>query len=107
MIKKFNEYGQINEWFNEPNEKDIKKNQYGIYIPNRTYLDKVFDHVIIISCRVDKISEKDYKGYDRKHEEVKEIFDNIPDIIEDIKDFENKSRRYEYSAEYIYDKYFK
>lgn len=107
MIKKFTEYEKINEWYNEPNEKDIKKNQFGFFVPSRTYLDKVFDHIITIVCHVNKISEKDYKGYDRTHIKVKEIFDNTPDIILDIKECESKNHRYEYCAEFIYEKYFK
>ena len=108
MIKKFNEYEHLNEWYNNPDPKDVKKkDKFSFDIPARTYVDKVFDHIVNIECHVNFISEKDFRKYDDKHDEVKKIFDENQNIITVINEFEKRSARYEYCAEFIYDKYFK
>jgi len=92
----------INEMYKTP--KEYKKNSFGFDVPVRTYVDDVFDHLMDIICQVNGISEKSFKKLDDTKNYIEKFFDNNPDVILDIDKLNDK--RYQYTAEYIYDKYF-
>lgn len=81
------------------------KNDFGWDVPVRTFVDDVFDHVKHIIEDVEHVSEKSFKQLDEIHKRTEEFFDNNSEIIVDIDRLNDK--RYQYVAEYIYDKYFK
>lgn len=101
MIK-FSEFN-INERYSTSIETKIIN---GFKIPKTYFIDYVFDHIVYIICNEKHISEKNFKEYDNIINYTKEIFDINEEIINDINDFEIDDKRYEYCAEYIYNKYF-
>ena len=92
----------ITEMYKEP--KEYVKNSFGFKVPVRTYVDDVFDHVLDIICQVNGISEKSFKQLDDTKDYIEKFFDNNPEILVDID--ANSDKRYQYTAELIYDKYF-
>jgi ferritin len=90
----------INEWYKEPEIKNIDD----IFKQTKTYVDDVFDHVLNIICDVNGISEKAFKKLDDTKEYLEKFFDNNPEILLDIDKMNDK--RYQYTGEFIYDKYF-
>lgn len=90
----------INEWYKEPEIKNIDD----IFKQTKTYVDDVFDHVLNIICDVNGISEKTFKKLDDTKEYLEKFFDNNPEILLDIDKMNDK--RYQYTGEFIYDKYF-
>jgi len=92
----------ITEMYKEP--KEYIKNSFGFDEPIRTYTDNVFDSLLDIICQVNGISEKSFKLFDETKDYVEKFFDNNSEILIDIDRRSNK--RYQYTAEYIYDKYF-
>ena len=99
MIK-FSEF--INERYKEP--ISYTKNNFGWNVPDRTFVDDVFDQLVQIICEVHHISEKSFKDWDNTTNYVKGYFDNNPEILQEIDNF--KGRRKEFCAEYLYDKHF-
>jgi hypothetical protein len=92
----------INETYKPATEFD--ENWPGLKIPVKNFVDYVFDGVQDIICQVEGISEKSFKQLDANKKYVEEVFDNTPEILVDIDRLNDK--RYQYVAEYIYDKYF-
>jgi len=92
----------ITEMYKTP--KDFVINSFGWNVPVRTYVDDVFDYLLDIICNVNHISEKSFKKYDETKDYVEKFFDNNPEILLDIDEYSTK--RPQYTAEYIYDKYF-
>lgn len=92
----------INERYKEPIE--FKKNSFGFEYGIRNYVDDVFDHVLNIICDVNGISEKAFKKLDDTKKYLENFFDNNPEILLDIDKMTDK--RYQYTGEFIYDKYF-
>lgn len=84
---------------------EFKKNDFGWDVPVRNFVDDVFDHVSYIIQQVEHISEKSFKQLDELHKRIEDVFDNNQEIMVDIDRLNDK--RYQYVAEYIYDKYFK
>jgi hypothetical protein len=93
---------RINEMYKSPTEYET--NSFGFKIPVRTYVDDVFDHLMNIICQVNGIGEKSFKKLDDTKAYIEQFFDNNPDVILDIDKLNDK--RYQYTAEFIYDKYF-
>ena len=93
----------ITEMYKDP--KEYITNDFGWDVPVRTYVDDVFDHLHFIMCDVNYISEKDFTNQDSTKKYIETFFDNNPEILLDIDRFEDK--RHQYTAEYLYDKYFK
>ena len=92
----------INEMYKEP--KEFNRNSFGFDVPVRNYVDDVFDHLMNIICQVNGISEKSFKQLDDTKAYIEKFFDNNPEILLDID--ENNDKRYQYTAEILYDKYF-
>ena len=92
----------ITEMYKTP--KEYTTNNFGWKVPVRTYVDDVFDHVLDIICQVNGISEKSFKQLDNTKAYLEKFFDNNPEILVDID--ANNNKRYQYTAELIYDKYF-
>ena len=92
----------ITEMYKKPTE--FETNSFGFKIPKRTYVDDVFDHVLDIICQVNGISEKSFKQLDNTKNYLEKFFDNNPEVLVDID--ANNDKRYQYTAELIYDKYF-
>lgn len=80
------------------------KNDFGWDVPVRTFVDDVFDGIKHIISEVEHVSEKSFKQLDEIHKRTEEMFDNNSEILVDIDRLNDK--RYQYVAEYIYDKYF-
>lgn len=99
-MKKFNEF--INESYKEPTT--YTKNKFGFDVPDRTFVDDVFDQLVQIVCEVNGISEKSFHHWDETTEYIRKYFDNNPEILQDIDKF--KDRRKQFCAEYLYDKNF-
>ena len=77
----------------------------GLEIPVREYIDNVFDHIVHILCEVNHISEKNFDGYDKMSGLVREFFDNSPEVIAVIEEYDGDAR-HTYCAEFIYYTYF-
>lgn len=92
----------ITEMYKKPTE--YTTNNFGWKVPVRTYVDDVFDHVLDIICQVNGISEKSFKQLDNTKNYLEKFFDNNPEILVDID--ANSDKRWQYTAELIYDKYF-
>jgi len=92
----------ITEMYKKPTE--YKTNSFGWKYPVRNNVDDVFDHVLDIICQVNGISEKSFKQLNDTKDYVEKFFDNNPEILVDID--ANSDKRYQYTAELIYDKYF-
>lgn len=99
-MKKFTEY--INESYKKP--KNYTVNSFGWNVPDRTFVDDVFDYLIDILFDVNGISEKDFTKYDQTKSYVEKYFDNNPEVLQDIDRF--KDRRARFCAEYLYDLHF-
>ncbi|MCK9416143.1 hypothetical protein M0Q97_05745 [Candidatus Dojkabacteria bacterium] len=93
----------ITERYKEPTE--FKTNSFGFKYGVRNYVDDVFDHVLDIICDVNGISEKAFKKLDDTKKYLEKFFDNNPEMLLDIDKMNDK--RYQYTGEFIYDKYFK
>ena len=93
----------ITEMYNKNPEYEI--NSFGWKLPVRNYVDDVFDHISYIYCNDNNISEKSFGQVDEADSYIKSIFDNNSEILEEIDNL--KDKRKEYTAEFIYDKYFK
>jgi hypothetical protein len=92
----------ITEMYKKPTE--FETNSFGWKIPKRTYVDDVFDHLMNIICQVNGISEKSFKQLDNTKAYIEKFFDNNQEVLLDIDT--NSDKRYQYTAEIIYDKYF-
>lgn len=92
----------ITEMYKKPTE--FETNSFGFKIPKRTYVDDVFDHVLDIICQVNGIGEKSFRALDNTKNYLEKFFDNNPEILVDID--ANSDKRWQYTAELIYDKYF-
>jgi hypothetical protein len=103
MFYKFSDFN-VNESYKTP--KEYVKNIFGFNVPVRTYIDDIFDYLVNMNCDINKISEKDFKNWDKTKEFIETYFDNNDDIILEINEFKEDNSRYQYCAEYIYDKYF-
>lgn len=91
-IKKFNELNEsIDSIFN--------------YKPS--YLKNVISNIIEIVREENRVSEKDFKRYDDIIESTKLSVHNNQDILKNIEEHEKLGYRKKYSAEIIYDKFFK
>jgi hypothetical protein len=99
-MKRFTEY--ITERYKETEK--YTKNSFGWDVPDRTFVDDVFDQLVQIICDVNGISEKNFKDWDNTTKYVKGYFDNNQEILLDIDKF--NGRRKEFCAEYLYDKHF-
>jgi len=93
----------ITEMYNKNPEYEI--NSFGWKFPVRNYVDDVFDHISHIYCNEKHISEKSFNQLDEAESYLKNMFDNNPEILEEINNL--KDKRKEYTAEFVYDKYFK
>ena len=93
----------ITEMYNK--NPEYETNSFGWKVPVRSYVDDVFDHISYIYCNEKHISEKSFGQLDDADSYIKDIFDNNPEIIEEINNL--KDKRIEYTAEVIYDRYFK
>ena len=93
----------ITEMYKEPTE--YLTNDFGWDVPVRNNVDDVFDHLDYIICQVNNISEKDFTNQDNIKKYIEQFFDNNPEVLLDIDRL--KDKRYQYTAEYLYDKYFK
>lgn len=89
----------INEFYEDP------RTSYEFNPIASTYHDNVFDYLVGIVCDVNGISEKDFKKYDQTRSYLEKYFDNNPEIIQVIDEYNDK--RYQYTAEYLYDNYFR
>ena len=83
---------------------EFETNSFGWKVPVKNFVDYVFDGVRDIICQVENISEKSFSQLDANRKYVEEVFDNNPEILVDIDRLNDK--RYQYVAEYVYDKYF-
>jgi hypothetical protein len=97
-MKRFDEF--VNERYKETEITSIED----VFNIESTFVDKVFDHLVQIVCDVHHISEKSFKQWDETTDYIRSYFDNNPDILQDIDKFKN--RRYEFCAEYLFDKHF-
>lgn len=103
-IRKFNEFDFLYESYKEP--KDYTKNSFGFDVPVYTYVDKVFDHLLQIICDENGIGEKDFTDFDNTKKYLELFFDNNPDILVDIDQYQQTNGRYQLCAEHLYNKYF-
>lgn len=92
----------INERYKEP--KEYKTNSFGFKYGVKNYVDDVFDHLMNIICEINGISEKSFKQLDDTKAYLEKFFDNNQEILLDIDEMNDK--RYQYTAEFLYDKYF-
>lgn len=99
-MKNFGDF--INEMYKEPTTH--LTNSYGWDVPERNFVDDVFDFLVNIVCEVNGISEKNFHQWDETTEYIRSYFDNNPDILMDIDEFNGK--RAQYCAEYLFDKHF-
>lgn len=99
-MKNFLEY--ITERYKEPT--NYTKNSFGWDVPDRTFVDDVFDFLVNIVCDVNGISEKNFHHWDETTEYIRLYFDNNPEILQEIDDFQGM--RAQFCAEYLYEKYF-
>jgi len=99
-IRKFN----LNESYKEV--KNYKKNQFGFDVPEYTYVDNVFDHLVQIICDVNHISEKDFTNWDNTRNYVEMYFDNNQDVLLDIDQYQQIKGRYQLCAEHLFNKHF-
>jgi len=88
--------------FNQLNE-----NTSDIFNYNPTYLDKVISYITEIIRETNRISEKDFKRYDDIIQSTKLAINNNKEINNIILDHEKMDYRCNYSAEIIYDRFFK
>lgn len=95
-MKKLKHIQSINEWYKYPNDIDI------FNIPEHTYVDKVFDDLVEIILRENKISEKAFKDVDNTINYVRSFFDNNQDIMLIIDEFNSDNKRSNYCAEHLY-----
>lgn len=105
MKNKVNRYEDFktNEMYNTSPE--FLPQWSGLKIPKREYIDNVFDYIVDLLCEVNRISEKNFDGYDEMAKLVREFFDNSPEVIDIINNHEADAR-HQYCGEYIYYTYF-
>ena len=95
-MKKFNDF--VNE-----NYKTVVTTDN--LFEDNTYVDKVFDHLVGIVCDVNHISEKSFKQWDQTRDYIEKYFDNNQELLQITDDFNGKFR-YQFCAEYLYEKMF-
>lgn len=69
------------------------------------YRKNVIDHLIQIICDENGISEKAFKKWDQTRSYVEKYISNNPEVDDDINTHNDK--RYQFTSEYLYDKYFR
>lgn len=84
--------------------KIVKINEFFTF-KEKTYNDKVIDHIISIICDENHISEKSFREVDTVIDMVKNFMLNI-NLNDLIETFEYNECRYQFCAEIIYDEYF-
>lgn len=94
-MKKFNEF--INENYKTVTTINL--------FEDNTYVDKVFDHLVGIVCDINHISEKSFKQWDQTKNYIEKYFDNNQELLQITDEFNGKFR-YQFCAEYLYEKMF-
>lgn len=94
---------RLYERYKEPTKYEI--NSFGWKYGVRNYVDDVFDHLLDIIYDVNGISEKSFKKLDDTKKYLETYFDNNQEILLEIDKMNDK--RFQYTAEFLYDKYFK
>jgi hypothetical protein len=95
-MKKFNDF--VNE-----NYKTVVTTDN--LFEDNTYVDKVFDHLVGIVCDINHISEKSFKQWDQTRDYIEKYFDNNQELLQITDEFNGKFR-YQFCAEYLYEKMF-
>lgn len=99
-MKRYEEF--INERYKEPSS--YSTNSFGWKVPDKTYVDDIFDYLVDIVCEENSISEKNFTKWDQTTEYIRLYVDNNSEILQEMDEYKDKRPRY--CAEFLYDKYF-
>lgn len=82
------------------------KTDFGFYAFSDEYKTRVKDCLTDIISREEGISEKNFSGYDKIYDRIKDVFSRKTKINVVVNEFEKKGYRPEYCAEEVYAKFF-